>query len=249
MFQQLHDAIPENGSVNLTLTRIEDGKLCATVTPRFPEGGGKNAQPVLVTPFSAAGSVEEFEVEFAGELGKWSEALRAYHSNLAAALDDIDAKTPKGAKAKASAEPPDRTKGKADDKQIKTLSGGNGGKDLAGDEFQAALRSANLKTLEAALSKASGLTRQKLLAREIHEVGGKEIKDILVPILAEQFKANQAVATNPALDASVRKASLAAADRIGEEIEMLTGKGLDNIGLDPAQCKLVDDEDDSKGGA
>ncbi len=249
MFQQLHDAVPKGGSLSMTVTRPEDGKLNVTVSPIYPESNGKNAQPLVVQPFSTTGAVEEFEVDFPGVLIRFSEALQGFNSNLDAVLADLDDKAAKGKKAKGkdAPEPPDRTKGKkADDKQAEILAGANGGADLASDDFQTALRAANLATLEKALANASGLTRQKLLAREIHEIGGKEVKDILPPVLVKNYKANQDVAANMALPASVRQSAVTAMDRIGDALVQLTGKDLASMGLDPAQTSLLDT---AKGGA
>jgi len=33
MFQQLYDAIPDNGSMSLSLVNLEDGKRCVTALP------------------------------------------------------------------------------------------------------------------------------------------------------------------------------------------------------------------------
>jgi len=243
MFQQLHDAVPKDGSLSMSVSSPEEGKLTVTVSPVYPEGNGKNAQPLVVQPFSTTGTVEEFEVDFPGVLDTFSTAMKGFNSNIDAVLADLEGKKPKGKKAKAeAADAPDRIKGKDANKLLVEALEKD---DLASDTFQSALRTANLKTLEKALPQASGLTRQKLIAREIHEVGGKEVKDVLAPVLVDSYKANQAVAANMALAAPVRQSAVAAMDQIGDALVSLTGKDLASMGLDPAQTSLLDA---SKGG-
>jgi PRTRC genetic system protein E len=246
MFRQMHEAMPEGGSIGVAITKPEEGRLVATVTPVFPEGKGKDAKSVSLSPLRVSGTVEEMEVEFPTVLDKFAAAMKDFNSNLPDVLAEMEAKGGgKGKKGKdkapAAPEPPDRKVGELDEKLAATLAGQNGGKDMALDPFQKALRTANLATLEAALPKACGLLRQKTLGREIAEISGKEIAEVLKPVLIAAFKANQAAATNVALPAAVRQPAVAAMDKIAEELTRLTGKDLASMGLDPAQGQLIED--------
>jgi len=244
MFQQLHDSIPDGGTLSLSLTRPEAGRLVATVTPLFPEAG-KDKKTISLAPLRVAGTVEEMEIGFCGELARFAEAMQGFMSNLGDVLAEMEAKAgnKKGKKDKAPAapEPPDRTKGEADAKLADTLAGLNGGKDLAGDPFQLGLRDANLATLEAALPKARGMLRKKILGREISQIGGKELADVLMPVLIADFKANRDAGMNLALAEAVRRAAADTMDKIGKELTRLTGKDLASLGLDPAQGQLIQD--------
>lgn len=246
MFRQIHDAMPDKGSITAAFTRPEEGRLVATVTPMFSEAE-KGKQAVSLKPLAVAGTVEEFEVEFPGVLDSFASALAAFNTNLPDVLAEMEAKAggkkdKKGKdKAPAAPEPPDRSKGEADEKLAATLAGLNGGKDLAGDPFQLGLRDANLATLEAALPRACGMLRKKILGREIAQIGGKELAEVLKPVLIADFKANRAAATNVALAEAVRRAAADTMDKIGKELARLTGKDLDALGLAPDRGQLIEE--------
>jgi PRTRC genetic system protein E len=220
LFYGLHEAIPDGGKIVFTLSRPEEGRLTASVVPEFTANG--KPKELGLPPFTAAGTVEEFEIEFLGRLMEFAKAQKGFVDNLPAVVAAMEGKTPKESRKKDAPKPgpekADRTKGKPD----KGRAGALATADVASDEFQLALREANQPTLETAMDTC------------LHVLG---LRIVALERVYAHHRANVAD-FNKSRDE--RNAAEDAMEEAAKALESLTGKDVFELGLDPAQASMLE---------
>jgi hypothetical protein len=221
-----------------TLTRPEEGRLTASVVPEFTANG--KPKELGLPPFTAAGTVEEFEIEFLGRLMEFAKAQKGFVDNLPAVVAAMEGKTPKESRKKDAPKPgpekADRTKGKPD----KGRAGALATADVASDEFQLALREANQPTLETAMDTCLHVLGLRIVARELAEVSGGDAAKLLRPALERVYAHHRANVADFNKSRDERNAAEDAMEEAAKALESLTGKDVFELGLDPAQASMLE---------
>jgi len=222
MFNQVDEIIPKGGSINLIIKRMDsdEGKLQVHATIVFP----KDSEVTPIPPLRLIGTPEELEEGFAGAVNALAPAvielsdtvstvqtaLKARGAEQKAKLKSGSSKTSTPIK-KVEEEINARREGEINEDHVSSL------KTIPSSDnnFTTALKDASLASLNTALEASKGLTKLKALAGEIKKITGVEVKDTLFPILKSQYEA----------------ASGSDKTALGEQIEKIMGKKLDELGL------------------
>lgn len=243
MFKELYNAIPENGTLRLTMVR-KNGKLVLTALPTFPieevtipgdtTHGMKDAIKLNdLKPLVMSGTPEEFEEGFINALSEYAPAVEGFQSNISEAKATFDAKLAdmkakeeekknKGKKQTLTTPLPpiNRNVGEIDEVKANTLAT-IPATDAA---YKSTLKNANVATLEAALGSDISITNAKAVAGELARIDeSKTVATILTPLWIERFKGAE----------NGMKAN------IGKDLVHISGKSLEDLGLAPKPLSLL----------
>lgn len=216
MFEKLNEILPDGGSVVVTVTRVDDGKLALSIVPRWPE----NARPRPALPgLSVSGSLEQLTDGFEAQLEKFV----AISTDLVSSIKDveIEAKRIKDENADKGKETPkkikDRLAASLEKEQVEILLRSPGE-----EAFRNTLKEASLATLEAAFEESEDTDGVEALAKEIHKVGFRSVSE------ASKLIIDRLIVLYPLKEDKTK-------ERIGKRIEKLSGETLADLGLVPKQ--------------